>query len=74
MQALAQRKDAASADLLERRAAIEPLPNLAWLAKSSAESIRNAPAEDLSQLRKQLDNLQKENTDLKTRIERLENR
>ena len=78
--ALLSRRDAATLPALERVAASEPLPNIARAARAAVEQFRapnsrggNTPAaEDLTPLRTRLSDLEKENAELKARLDRLE--
>jgi aminopeptidase N len=81
--AFSARRDPSTAEALERFAASEPLPNIAAAARRAVESIRSAsgsktptagPALDLSSLRGRVAELEKENSELKARIDRLEKR
>ena len=79
--ALQQRRDRAAIPALERLANVEPLPNIARSARNAVESLR-APAsppagapsgsDEISSLRNRLSELEKENSELKTRLDRLE--
>jgi aminopeptidase N len=79
--ALQQRRDSAAIAPLERLANAEALPNIARAARNAAEAIR-APAritggtpassDDLSSLRGRLTELERENSELKARLDRLE--
>ena len=76
------RRDPSTVEALEHFAATEPLPNIAAAARRAAESIRSAsapkpasgPAADLSGLRARVAELEKENRELKARLDRLEKR
>jgi len=79
--ALQQRREQAAIPALERLANAESLPNIARAARSAIESLR-APAsrpaggpansDEISSLRNRLTELEKENSELKARIDRLE--
>jgi aminopeptidase N len=74
------RGDAAALPALDRIAASDALPNMARTAQSAAEAIRHpatgprqqSTGDDLTALRARLTELEKENAELKARIERLE--
>ena len=73
--ALEIRRDKSTVEALERLAASEPLPNIAAAARRAAASIGTASAAgDLSSLRGRVAELEKENRELKARIDRLERR
>ncbi len=73
--ALARRKEEATIPALERLAAAEGLPNIAAAAKAAVEAIRApAGAIDLAPLRSRITDLEKENAELKARMDRLEKR
>ena len=80
--ALEIRRDPSTVEALERLAASEPLPNIAAAARRAAASIGAASASgtapaaagDLSSLRGRVAELEKENSELKARIDRLEKR
>jgi aminopeptidase N len=71
--ALRQRKDASAVGPLERLAASEPLPNIARAARNTADALK-APAgpNEIDPLRTRLSELEKENQELKGRLDRLE--
>jgi HEAT repeat protein len=79
--ALQQRRDSTTTAALERLANSESLPNIARAARAAAEALR-APArtigaapvntDELSSLRSRLSELEKENSELKARLDRLE--
>ncbi|HEY2014831.1 MAG TPA: HEAT repeat domain-containing protein, partial [Bryobacteraceae bacterium] len=75
--ALQQRRETQTIAALERAANAEPLPNIAQAARSAVESMRRpagAPAnsDEMSSLRNRLAELEKENQELKARLDRLE--
>jgi len=79
--ALQQRRDSSIISALERLANSESLPNIAKAARAAAEALRApartigaAPAntDELSSLRSRLSELEKENSELKARLDRLE--
>ncbi len=80
--ALEIRRDPSTVEALKRFAASEPLPNIAAAARRAAASIGAASASgtapaaagDLSSLRGRVAELEKENSELKARIDRLEKR
>ncbi|SPE28974.1 putative Membrane alanyl aminopeptidase [Candidatus Sulfopaludibacter sp. SbA3] len=75
IQVLRMRRDTAALPALDRIAASDALPSIARAAQSAADAIRRpagAPSEDLTALRNRLAQVEKENADLKARIERLE--
>ena len=79
MQSLAARRDTAALPLLDRIAASDTQPNVARIAAMVAAQIRRPPnaaaprpPDDLTALRTRLADVEKENAELKARIERLE--
>jgi hypothetical protein len=77
--ALQQRRETAAIPALERLANAEPLPNIARAARAAVQSLRlpasrpaAAPTDDLSLLSTRLSELEKENAELKARLDRLE--
>jgi aminopeptidase N len=78
--ALMQRGDRSAIAPLERVADSDPMPNIANAARSAVNALRgarpDAPAagEDLTALRNRLSQLEKENAELKARLDRLEKR
>lgn len=76
---LRQRRETAAIVPLERLAASEGLPDIAGAARAAVESLRSprpaarpAASDDLSTLRSRIAELEKENSELKARVDRLE--
>ena len=71
--ALRERRETAAIAPLERLAASEPLPNIARAAKNAAETLKTprGPSE-MDPLRNRVAELEKENLELKKRLDRLE--
>ena len=79
--ALQARRDVSAIPALERFANSDALPNEVRFARATIEILRSAnapkapaPADDLTQVRNRLAELEKENAELKARLERLEKR
>jgi len=73
--ALQQRRETSAIPALERLANTEPLPNIARAAQAVVQSLRlpaPRPADELSALRNRLSELEKENAEMKARLDRLE--